>query len=228
MSRFYWTDEHVNTLRQLYPDYPADIVAKVIGCAVGSVHRTAARLGIRKSDAFKASDMSGRIQRGKQHPAMVASQFKKGLTPWNKGANYMPGGRSVETRFKKGRKPEEARNYLPIGSVRVNADGYLERKLSDDPSIMPARRWVAVHRLVWEAKHGPIPDGHIIVFKPGMRTAVEADITADRLECISRADNARRNHPAAKSPELFRLVQLKGAITRQVNRIAREAKENQQ
>lgn len=228
MSRFYWNAEHVATLRQLYPDYTADLVARVIGCAVGSVHDKAARLGIKKSDAFKASDQSGRIHRGKQHPAMVASQFKPGLTPWNKGTSYVAGGRSAETRFKKGRKPEEARNYLPIGSVRVNADGYLERKLSDDPKLMPARRWVGVHRLVWEAEHGPIPDGHIIVFKPGMRTAVEADITAERLECISRADNARRNHPAAKSPELFKLVQLKGAITRQVNRIAREAKENQQ
>ncbi len=39
----------------------------------------------------------------------------------------------------------------------------------------------------------------------------------------SRAEIARRNHPMNKSLELARLVQLKGAITRQVNRIAREA-----
>ncbi|KYZ79032.1 hypothetical protein PTBPS01_03975 [Burkholderia pseudomallei] len=53
------------------------------------------------------------------------------------------------------------------------------------------------------------------------------EITLDRVECISMAENARRNHPRSKSPELAKLVQLKGAITRQVNRIAREAKEQE-
>jgi hypothetical protein len=56
---------------------------------------------------------------------------------------------------------------------------------------------------------------------------VEADITADKLECISRAQHAHRNHPRNKSPELAKLAQLKGAITRQVNRINREHEERQ-
>lgn len=118
-------------------------------------------------------------------------------------------------------------NYVPIGTLRVSKDGYLERKMNDDPNIYPARRWVAVHRLVWEASHGPIPDGHIVVFKPGMKTSVLEDVTHDRLECITRAEHARRNHPRSKSPELAKLVQLKGAITRQVNRISREHAEKQ-
>lgn len=225
MTRHTWTPENLDALRRLYPDYTADMVARVIGCTTGAVHRKAANLGLSKSEAFKASDASGRIQRGKQHPAMVASQFKPGHQTWNKGTNYVAGGRSAETRFKPGRRPEEVRNYLPIGSLRVCADGYLERKVTDDRSIAPARRWVAEHRLVWEAAHGPIPAGHVVVFKPGQKTAVPELITADRLECITRKDLARRNHPRNKSPELARLVQLKGAITRQVNRIAREAKE---
>ncbi|MNR62573.1 hypothetical protein D3C85_1846370 [compost metagenome] len=58
-----------------------------------------------------------------------------------------------------------------------------------------------------------------------MRTNVLEEITADRLECITRGENAERNHPRARSPELAKLVQLKGAITRQVNRIAREHEE---
>lgn len=226
-KRFQWTADHVATLRQLYPDYTADMVARVIGCRVGTVHAKAKALDVKKSEAFKASDQSGRIQRGKQHPSMVATQFKKGLTPWNKGLNVVAGGRSAETRFKKGRPPEQAHNYLPIGSVRVTKDGYLERKVTDDPSLFPARRWVAVQRLVWEAAHGPVPKGHIVVFKPGMGTLVEADITLERVECISRAENAWRNHPANKCPEYLKLVQLKGQITRQVNRITRETKEKE-
>lgn len=228
-QRLQWTADRVATLRQLYPDYAADIVARVIGggCRVSAVHAKAKALGVKKSDAFKASDRSGRIQRGQQPPAMRATQFKPGQAPWNKGLSYVAGGRSAETRFKKGTPAEQAHNYLPIGSVRVTKDGYLERKVTDDPSLFPARRWVAVQRLVWEAVHGPVPKGHMVVFKPGMRTIVEADITIDRVECISRAENARRNHPAAKSPEYFKLVQLKGAITRQVQRINRETQEKE-
>ncbi|MFA9287955.1 HNH endonuclease signature motif containing protein [Comamonas sp. SY3] len=114
-------------------------------------------------------------------------------------------------------------NYVPIGTVRLTKDGYLERKVTDDPNIYPARRWIALHRLLWEASHGPIPPGHIVIFKAGQKTAIEADLTIDRLECISRGENAKRNHPRSKSPELAKLVQLKGAITRQVNRLIKES-----
>ncbi|MGI4776905.1 MAG: HNH endonuclease signature motif containing protein [Janthinobacterium lividum] len=226
MKRSFWTDAQLTMLRNLYPDLRGADVAARIGRDIGSVHQKAGKLGLKKSEAFKASDLSGRVTRAHQHPSMIASRIQPGATPWNKGQHYVAGGRSAETRFKAGRPAQEARNYLPIGSLRPSAkDGYLERKLSDDPAIAPARRWVAVHRLVWMEAHGEIPAGHIVAFRPGMRTAVLDEITVDRLECISRAENARRNHPRSKSPELARLVQLKGAITRQVNRITREAQE---
>ena len=93
---------------------------------------------------------------------------------------------------------------------------------------MPARRWVAVHRLVWEAANGPIPEGHVVGFLPGRRSNVLEKITLDALELISRGELARRNHPRSRDPDLAKLVQLKGAITRQVNRIAREAQEQKQ
>ena len=72
---------------------------------------------------------------------------------------------------------------------------------------------------MWEQANGPTPPGHIIVFKPGSRTADPEQITLDRLECISRAENARRNHPRNVSPEFAKLAQLKGAINRQLNRM---------
>lgn len=229
MKRRLWTDTELEMLRTLYPDLRGVDVAARIGRELKSIHQKAAQLGLQKSDAFKASDLSGRIARGRQHPSMIATRIQPGSTPWNKGQHYVAGGRSSETRFKAGRPAHEARNYLPVGTLRTSAkDGYLERKLSDDPAIAPARRWVAVHRLVWIKAHGEIPAGYIVAFRPGMKTAVLEEITADRLECISRADNARRNHPRSKSPELARLVQLKGAITRQVNRITREAQESSQ
>ena len=227
MNRRFWTDAEVAVLREFYPNERAQDVAKRLGRTLSSVFQRARAMGLEKSAAFLASDLAGRIQRGKQSPKMIANRIKPGDVPWNKGVKGATGVQEGcrATQFKAGRPANEARNYVPVGSLRVNADGYLERKLTDDPSIYPARRWVAVHRLVWEAAHGPIPAGHIVVYRPGMKTVVEAEITVGRLECISRAENAHRNHPRNRDPELGRLVQLKGAITRQVNRINREAQE---
>ena len=160
------------------------------------------------------------------HPNAVAHWLKPGQTVWNKGRKgWQAGGRSVETQFTTNQQPP---NTLPLGSLRAvtNKGGsQLERKVGE-ASGPNHRRWKSVHSLVWQAAHGLMPAGHIAIFKPGMKTLVEAEITLDRVECISRAEHARRNHPNSKSVELGRLVQLKGAITRQVNRIAREAESN--
>lgn len=208
--RFRWTPEREQTLRKLYPDMPAQLVAQALGCSLGPVYSKAALLGLHKSAAFLASQLSGRIQRG--------------VVPHNKG---VPGSTGLHpncraTQFKPGRKAEEARNYVPIGSHRLSKDGYLERKMTDDPALVPARRWKPVARIVWEAAHGPIPPRHLVVFRPGMFSNVLEQITVDRLECISQAENGRRNAPTVRHPEVARLIQLKGAITRQVNRITQQ------
>lgn len=216
-----WPPRDVALLRELYPDHAATHIAAVLGCSAARVYAKAAALRLGKSEAFKASARSGRIQRGKHDPRMVATRFKPGNTAWNKGARYNPGGRSAQTRFKPGSKPH---NTLPMGSYRLNKDGHLQQKISDEPGS-PSKRWRTVAELVWVAAHGPVPPKHIVVFRPGMRTAVLEEITLERVECISMTENGRRNHPRNKSPELARLVQLKGAITRQVNRITREAQE---
>ena len=114
-------------------------------------------------------------------------------------------------------------NYVPIGTLRISKDKYLERKFTDDPTLKPTMRWAAVHRLVWQAAHGQIPDGHIVVFKKGMKTVLEEEITVDRLECITMAENMRRNSPYLNNPDMAKLYQLKGAIMRQVNRIKKES-----
>lgn len=210
-------------LRWLYPDFKADEVARCIGRSVGSVHRKAVLLEIGKSEVFKASFMDGRIHAARNDPRLISTRFKPGLIPWNKDAKgYNPGGRNAETRFKPGQKPHTTQ---PVGSYRINSNKRikrLERKMNENPGPNSVR-WIPVSRLVWEQHKGPVPDGHIVIFKEArIATVVLEEITIDKLICISRAENARRNHPANKSPEYGRLVQLKGAITRQVNRINRE------
>lgn len=215
----------------MYPHCHTEDVAAWIGRTVGKCYQAAARLGLGKSAEYLASDTAARIKRGRQHPNMIASRFQAGLTPWNKGRDsretgtgHHPNSRRTQFKADGSLRGAAQHNYQPIGSLRICADGYLERKVTDDHPV-PARRWVAVHRLVWIEVRGAIPAGHIVRFRDGMKTTALEQITVDRLECITRAENARRNHPRSRSPELAKLVQLKGAITRQVNRISREAQE---
>lgn len=221
-----WTEAELRLLREIYPDVPTGDVAALLGRQVGPIHQTAARYGIKKSAAFLASDLSARILRGHKLEAMKGSQFKKGHKTWNAGMKGWSAPGTDRTRFKKGQMSgAAARNYVPIGSLRVTKDGNLQRKVTDDPALYPARRWTSVARLVWEAANGPMPPGALIVFRPGCKTTDPELITSDKLECLTRAQNAQRNHPRNKSPELGRLYQLKGAITRQVNRITKEHNE---
>ena len=213
-----WSQKELATLRELYPHQRTADVAALLGIELQQVYSKASFLGLRKSDAFAASDKSGRTFKG--GTLGQATQFRPGQKPWNTGTHYVAGGRSAETRFKKGEMSGAAQhNYAPIGTLRVSKDGYLERKMTDDHSLYPARRWTFVHRIVWEQANGPIPAGHIVAFRKGQFTNQVELLTADRLECISRAENCHRNSVWRKDPELAKLYQLKGAITRQVNRI---------
>lgn len=212
-----FTEFEVAYLRANFPTTQTQAIAAELGRDEGSVNRKAYALGLHKSAEYLASPAACRLRRGDNVGA--AFRFKKGLVPANKGTRrpgYAP-GRMASTQFRKGeRRGASARNWLPIGSVRVNADGYLDRKVRDDGP--PQNRWRAVHRLVWEEANGAIPPDCAIVFK-GPRTTVEAEITVDRLELVTRAELGRRNCIHNNYPkELVRLVQLRGALVRQINK----------
>lgn len=213
-----WRPDELALLAEMYPHCCTEDVAAWLERAPGSVYQAARLRGISKTDEYLQSTSSGRIQRGKKDPRMAAGQFKPGHQTWNKGKNHNPPGSEVG-RFKKGHKSPH--RWKPIGTYRVCRDGLLQQKVTDDGK--GPRDWEYVHRIVWIRDNGPIPDGHIITFRPGMRTNVLEQITCERLECVTRAENARRNSLYTRNPELGRLAQLKGAINRQVNRITKEA-----
>lgn len=222
MKRKPWTDAEVALLRWGFADSRTDDLARALGRSYSTVSQKAAKLGLRKSAEYPASPEAHRLDGVKG----MGTRIQPGSTPWNKGkpgsTGTQPGCRA--TQFKKGRPAREARNYVPIGSLRICADGYLERKLTDNPGIVPVRRWVAVHRTVWETAHGTVPAGHIVVFRPGRKTTDIAKITLDALELLTRAENMRRNSVHSKyPPEVASMVQLRGALTRQINRKAKEA-----
>lgn len=203
-----------------YPDSVTADIAKALGRTIEQVHSKAASLGIKKSQAFLNGPHAYRL-RG---DTGEKTRFKKGDTPWNKGVPGSTGTHpnSKRTQFKKGELMGAARhNYVPIGTTRITRDGILERKVTDDPSLYPARRWVPVSRLVWEAQHGAIPAKHIVRFKTGMATTIEEEITVDRLECISLSENMRRNTLHNYPKEIALAIQMRGALNRKINHVTR-------
>lgn len=202
-------------LRELYPHAKTARIAEFIGRAERPTYQKALGMGLRKTEGYLASVESGRLT--KLSLAGIAHRFSKGMKPWNTGIKWDSGGRSHETRFKKGLQPHNAH---PVGSYRLTKDGTLQRKIGTAKGSN-SKRWRGVHELVWIEANGPVPAGHICVFKPGMRTAKLEEITVDRVECISLAENMRRNTYHHYPQPIPQLIQLRGALQRQINRRVR-------
>ena len=224
-----WTSAEDAELTRRYPNETAKAIAASIGRGERAVYMRAKSLGLSKPAGWAAECTRQRWAEGR-HENSRAKQFRKGSQPFNKGRPMREWNPNLEackaTQFKKGRAASEARNYRPIGSLRVSVYGLLERKVTDDQSVYPARRWVPVSRLVWESANGQIPPGHVVRFRDGMATTVESEITIDRLELVSRRENMLRNSRHTNyPPEVNQLMQLMGALNRKINNRSRRNEE---
>lgn len=217
--RMAWTPEENAYLVEHYPNSTPDVLEAHLHRSRSSIYQRATALGLKKSDVYFATAAAGRFCKGT--PPNAATVFKPGHTPWNRGLRGWRQVGSEKTWFKPGHQSPKAE---PIGAIRISRDGLVQRKISNTPGSN-SKRWRSVHELVWIEANGPVPAGHIVIFKPGMKTTDPERITLDKVECITRAENARRTNDR-RDPEMTRLYQLKGAITRQVNRITKESKES--
>lgn len=211
MKRRFWTEAEEAVMRARYANEPTAVIALELKRSDRSVYAKADLMGLSKSAEYLARPESGRLMPGSRRGSKTS--FKKGNSPWNTGKQgWQAGGRSKETQFKPGNRP---RTWLPIGSERVVDGGVLQRKVTD--TRYPPRDWVAIHKLVWVEANGPVPKGHIVVFKNGDRT----DVRIENLECITRGENMRRNSYHTRYPkEVAQLIQLRGAVNRQINKRA--------
>lgn len=206
-----WSSKELAILRRDYPHMRTDALAKRMGRSISSVYNTAFLLGIKKTPEHLASEDSGRLT--KMSRVGRAFCFPKGHQPWNKDRRWFAGGRSAETRFKRGAMPQ---TWRPIGSERTDKDGILWRKVTD------TRRksdWKAVHVLAWEAVNGPLPRGKFVVFADRN----QRNFDPENLLAVTRAENMLRNTVHRYPKEIQRLVQLRGALNRQINKRERHA-----
>ena len=120
---------------------------------------------------------------------LVGGQFQKGQAPPNKGKKwdeFMSINGQINSRktcFKKGHIPK---NHRPVGSERVNVDGYLEIKVAEP------NKWKLKHRVIYEQYYGKIPKGYKIIFLDGNKL----NISVDNLEKISNNQSLIMNQNA--------------------------------
>lgn len=191
----------------------------MLGVSVKRVWTKATSMRLGKSAAFRERQNAASRAQAMSDPRMIAHRIKPGSTPWNAGLHYIPGGRCRENWFRKGNYSVRwDREAYAIGALRITKDGVLEIKLAD-------ALWVSMARYAWFLMTGAWPpESHVVTPKNGD----VHDVQDENLECIHRRELIRRNSVWARyPPEYGRLVQLRGAITRQVRRIEREQSEHQ-
>lgn len=223
MKRRYWTPAEEQLLREHYANTRTEVLAKLFDRDTRRVLAKANSMGL-----YKSLELIAEIAREKTLELTHGGrqyQFKPGIVPWNKGTSYVAGGRSAETRFKPGMKPP---TWVPVGSYRVvtnkNGGPELQQKINDDPGPTNVR-WKPVARLVWEAEHGPVPEGHIVVFKPGRRTTKAEEITLDAVELITRRQLMKRNTIHNLPPEFAEVARLKAVLHRVINQREKQGQE---
>ena len=207
MSGHPWLPAEERALATLYPHLRTVDIVPILGRNISAIYGRAKLLGLEKSAAFKASPLSGRNV--KDHaPHGVSTRFKPGHVSKNKGLRR-PGwfaGRMRETQFRKGQTPV---NKCEVGELRLNTEGYVDMKISNERG---AKAWRTFHRILWEDVNGPVPDGHVLVFRDKDRL----NICLENIELITRAELQRRNSLHRLPKPLVQAIMTLGQLKRRI------------
>ncbi len=205
-TRRYWSEQELARLRHLYPRRPTKAVAAALGRPVWSINNKAFATGLRKDPEYLVRQFRRLSRNLLVHGARF--RFPKGHVPINKGVRgWYSGGRSSETWFKKGQPNARWKNDYPVGTLRVNSDGYIDMKIKEG-----LRAWRQLHYILWEEAHGPVPKGHCLRFKDGDRLNVELK----NLRLISRRQNMARNTIYNLPEPLVKTIMLLGQLNRRI------------
>jgi len=160
-------------IRANYTKYTNHDLAKLAGCSESFIGT------IRKAGGF-TKENTGRI--------------KKGNRPWNfrtKGLIKSTPGMKM-TQFKKGQHPV---NTLHDGVITIRLDHPKDRNGRPYQWVrIGLGKWVMFHRWFWEQANGPVPKGHVIIF----RDSDTMNCSIENLKCITMRENLARNYSKEK------------------------------
>lgn len=138
---------------------------------------------------FTLNQIKGAIGRYKLNTGRTG-YFPKGHVPFNKGKKGLTGAN--KTSFKKGNIPK---NKKPVGSERINVDGYTEIKVSEP------NRYRLKHRVIYEQYHNvKLKPNEAIIFLDGNKQ----NLNIDNLEKVTRSQllQLNQNHLIKDDAEL--------------------------
>lgn len=124
ITEILFSSEEISYINLHYPDESTQKIADHLGRSLLSIYRMARKIGLEKSEAYKQSAASGRIQKGSDFGKDF--WFKKGLVPATKGKKqleYMSAEaieRTKATRFQKGGLPRNTKEDGHISIRKMN------------------------------------------------------------------------------------------------------------
>ena len=206
-TRALYTEAEKALIRAEYPTTPTKVLAEKLGKPEHNLQQWARHNGIHKTSDYKAALYAKQAERlaitGKD------TRLQPGLIPWNRGQKGICADGCQATQFKPG---QVSPNSMPIGSESVRKDGYVTVKVAD--TGRPWQRWRCKHVVLWEAAHGPVPDGYAVYFRNDDRH----DFRLDNLELITRCELKSRTHHTRKYPaEILEVIKARTVLTRIIN-----------
>lgn len=147
-------------------------------------------------------------------------RFYKGHKTWNAGSKGLGLTGPNRGSFKNGQVPP---NRKPLWAERIDTkDGYIVMKVPEtDPHTGFKTRYKHKHVWVYEQAHGPVPEGHVVIFKDQNKR----NFDPENLEAIKRADLVRlnqagyKNEPDELKPSILALCRLKTEIGKQRRKV---------
>lgn len=189
-----YTQQELDTIRTMFPDHYTMDIAKLINRSYDSVALQASRMGITKSKTFREQEYKRQGERIKIYGEKY--RLKPGHIPHNKGVPMTQEmyEKIKHSFFKPGNVPYNKREN---GYEYTDGEGYIRVRIGNS-------KYKLKHHIIWEQHHGPIPKGHIIVF----RDKNSHNCAIENLEMITMAENMKRNQSKEYPQEIKETIKL--------------------
>lgn len=182
--------EQLQFLREWYPKCFIPELTERLNAEFGTAFKT---------NQVVAAISNNRIKSGRD------MGFKPGNKPWNAGTKGQRLTKPNSGSFQKGNRPIGPKAPKPFGYERTGKGYKFVKTHGKNPHTGYNGAFRLKHIVLWEKHHGPVPDGHVIIFKDSNRD----NITIENLECISRLELLRLNkREYSKMPDEIKHVVL--------------------